>query len=162
MPFALCINYFRYHPSVDTAYADGDGISSKHPDVHAFLQAHLPNTESFKARGRSHPNVNDLLKNPSAHPLPAWHLPLSDLNLPQSKPTLKINVTAYHPDVDVSYLNGVAVSGNHPSVQEFLGDFLPATHPDADAILRDPVSDNSVTLVPYVNVLERIVMVLTH
>ena len=55
------------------------------------------------------------------------------------EPTTKVNVTAYHPDVDWSYTNGVGINASkHPDINERLRHELPATHPNVDKLLADP------------------------
>ena len=121
-----------YHPDVDSAFRAGTAVdSSKHPSIQARLQATLPDY---------HPAVDELLANPSAHPLPAWHPRLGIFQSRQSEPTLRMQVSAFHPDANASYAAGTAVSAQHPSVQNFLRSVLPGTHPDVDLILRDPGS----------------------
>jgi len=53
------------HPNADQAYKAGQAVSSKHPKVAGMFPAgSLP---------PGHTNVDTLLANPKAHPLPSWH-----------------------------------------------------------------------------------------
>ena len=54
------------------------------------------------------------------------------------EPTLRRNVSFYHPDVDAEYAAGNSVSATHPSIHVFLAPELPTTHPDVDVLLRFP------------------------
>lgn len=127
------INVTFYHPGVEDAFERGVAVSSKHPSVHALLRNVLPET---------HPNVDDVLKNPkSNYPLPAWHPNISTFILHNPKPNVTIRASGYHPDVDVSYANGVGASLGHPSIHAALAHVLPDSHPDVDYMLRSPAAN---------------------
>jgi hypothetical protein len=55
-----------FHPNVDVDYARGKGIDvDTHPNIHQYFAAVLPPT---------HPNVQEMLADPKAHPLPGdWY-----------------------------------------------------------------------------------------
>ena len=50
----------------------------------------------------AHPKLMVMLRDPAAYPLPFFHPELSMFQLRQPEPTLTVNVTHYHPDVDWS------------------------------------------------------------
>ena len=72
--------------------------------------------------------------------LPAWHVPLSELQYKQREPA-KIKVSAYHPDAIEQYEKGIPISSNHPSIHEMLAEWLPESHPNVDEQLQNPVDN---------------------
>ena len=59
------------HPNVTAMFAAGQGTPAGHPGVHVLLQPWLPAT---------HPgDIDGMLRDPEANPLPYWHPKLEDL-----------------------------------------------------------------------------------
>lgn len=58
------------HPDADAEYRAGNPISLTHPSVQELMKGHLP---------PDHPDCDTLLRDPAAHPLPAWHPRLNDM-----------------------------------------------------------------------------------
>ena len=50
------------------------------------------------------------------------------------------SIAAAHPNIDAKYAAGIAVPSYHPPVTFPVGG-LPDTHPDIDALLRDPANN---------------------
>jgi hypothetical protein len=127
------VSYF--HPNTDKDYANGVAIAlDSHPDIHAYLADVLPPT---------HPNVQKMLANPTAFPLPEdWHPKLSTFQHRSAKPIVQREVSFYHPGLDASFAAGVAIDlRTHPDLEVTFAAVLPATHPPVMSLLADPASN---------------------
>ena len=82
--------------------------------------------------------VDEMLADPENNPLPVWHPNISSVQYRLPEPTTRVNVSYYHPDVDIAYAAGTPISETHPNVAAFLEEELPATHPDVNTLLRAP------------------------
>ena len=71
------VNIAYDHPDIDAAYARGDKL----PNTNSFMPNHHPKVGPMMAHKlpAAHPDVDMLLANPSAYPLPAWHPRLNDM-----------------------------------------------------------------------------------
>jgi hypothetical protein len=105
----------------------------------------MPDSESFLERGRSHPDIDGLLKDPTNNPLPGWHVPISAFYHRLDEPEIKVEVTHYHPNADEQYASFGGVSVTHPSIHSVLAAILPSTHPNCDDMLQFP-EDNPMPL----------------
>lgn len=123
------VDVFHFHPNVATSYEKGIAISSDHPSVQNLLADGIP---------ENHPDIDEMLRDPQSHPLPDWHPALNDFVLKRAPIEFETKVSAYHPDVDLSYKEGTPISSDHPSVQTLFDFVLPASHPNVDELLRDP------------------------
>jgi len=129
---AFTVPVASFHPDTTTAFAAGTAISANHPSVHSLMRSVL---------SPSHPNVDAILRNPTANPLPSWHPPLEGFVARRSPVVLNVSVGAYHPAVDDAFGAGTAISANHPSVHAMFASVLSSTHPNLDAVLRDPANN---------------------
>jgi hypothetical protein len=85
--------------------------------------------------------LKDLLSNPEKNPLPTdfEHPPLSTFQKRSAEPTVRREVTAYHPDIDASYRNGIGIDlTSHPDLIETFASVIPATHPNIMDMLSNP------------------------
>jgi hypothetical protein len=123
-----------FHPDVDAAYARGGRISlAWHPSVSALLRRNNP---TLLPTG--HPDVDTLLADPAAHPLPAWHPKLGILVTPRPKPFLPVPTT--HSNLDAAYRAGTPLPAAHPDVSRSFAALLPAGHPDVAPLLGNPAA----------------------
>jgi hypothetical protein len=59
----------------------------------------------------------ELLVNPAENPLPSWHPEISEFITRDIEPSVQRKVSAYHPDVDLSYAAGIGISfSSHPDL----------------------------------------------
>ena len=73
--------------------------------------------------------------------LPELHPDLDNYFLIAEPPVgMTTSVYSSHPDVDIQYAAGVAVPEWHPNVS-FPTGALPSTHPNVNAMLRDPANN---------------------
>ena len=114
-----------------SGYANGDNISAKHPRVHGFLHSVLPAT---------HPDVDEMLRNPTQNPLPAWHPAIPKFQRRQDEVKPVVPVSIGHPNTTAMYAAGHAVPASHPAVHPLVSPWLPATHPVVDDMLKDPAA----------------------
>ena len=87
---------------------------------------------------RTHSNVDTLLKNPSKHPLPAWHPDLESMLTHKPAVVFTTPVNGYHPDIGKSYSANSSLPSLHPKISSLISKFLPASHPDVDALFANP------------------------
>jgi hypothetical protein len=117
-----------YHPSVDASYAAGTPYSSTHPLLQPTFAASLPS---------GHPNVDTLLANPGAHPLPTLHPDLSTMVMIRPEVTFAVSVLDFHVNVDTSFAAAAVMPTWHPSVAAMFASVVdPAWHPNIDVILQ--------------------------
>ena len=128
-----------YHPDVDASYAAGTAVSSRHPSLQALLASDLPS---------SHPNVDTLLANPSAHTLPSWHPALSGMVARRTPLNFTVDTSSYHPNATTSFASGTAMPASHASVQSMMASVLGTWHPNVDTILRNPAANPMPALHP--------------
>ena len=88
-----------------------------------------------------HSAVDTHLSDPTAYPLPSWHIKLNTivLNAAYSSVGMVTSVTSSHPDPAVQFELGIAVPALHPHVS-FPSGSLPINHKDIDTILKTPAS----------------------
>jgi hypothetical protein len=109
---------------------------NKHPLLTSFFRDNdgpLPET---------HPDINLMLADPAANPLPEWHPVLSKFQQRDAEPTLQRNVSFYHPSIAKAYADGVGIDvETHPDLQAFFEEVQPPSHPAVMRLLADPVNN---------------------
>ena len=128
------VNVYALHPDIDAAYTRGAAMPASHPKVHPLMTAVLP---------PSHPDVDGLLANPAAHPLPSWHPRIEDYIQRGGEgalPAEHASLAWDHPKLDAAYRQGIAVPSDHLSSQLLLSAQLPLSHPDIDMLLQNPAA----------------------
>ena len=119
-----------YHPDPDQQFAAGVAVSSHHPSMQAFFGDLVPPT---------HPDVDDILRNPRVHAFPTWHPRLSTFQLHKTPVAEVVGVPPDHPNATEMYQSGQEVPSRHPYVHNMLAEHLPDSHPSIDEVLRNPV-----------------------
>eukprot|EP00038_Savillea_parva_P018065 m.22326 g.22326 ORF g.22326 m.22326 type:complete len:1212 (+) comp3975_c0_seq2:424-4059(+) len=130
--FTALVNIGYYHPDMDAEYAAGNAVSSNHPSIQPLLTTALPST---------HPDVDTCLSNPSAYPLPDWHVRLSFLVARRDPVVFSVAISKFHPDVDTAMSRQFPMAASHPSVHAMMASVLTASHVNVDAVLQDPAAN---------------------
>ena len=86
----------------------------------------------------THPDVDEIMRNPTAHVFPTWHPRLSTFQLHQAPVAEVVSVPPDHPNATEMYLSGQGVPSTHPYVHNMLAEHLPDSHPSIDEMLRNP------------------------
>ncbi len=82
-----------YHPDIDASYKAKKAVPTGHPKVHALFAADMP---------ASHPNLDTLLANPGAHPMPSWH-PAVNPYVEWAEFSTVCTLPLYHIGIDEAY-----------------------------------------------------------
>eukprot|EP00937_MAST-01D_sp_MAST-1D-sp2_P001989 g1989.t1 len=119
------------HQNMDIAYRRGQAIPAVHPNVGQVFDGMLP---------AGHPDLNVLLQDPSAKPLPDWHPSLEAMvtRVNFGNPVAKAAVPADHPNIDSAYAARRPMPNTHPNVAALFSGILPASHPNVDTLLANP------------------------
>ena len=122
------------HPIINSSYLAGQAAPANHPPVSQYFKNILP---------EGHPNIDNLIKNPTSAKLPAFHPKFSGFIAYQkiasnSSRTYMATIPFWHPDVTQSYKSGIAYPSTHLKVHDYFIRALPQNHPNLDMILKNP------------------------
>jgi Ferric reductase like transmembrane component/FAD-binding domain/Ferric reductase NAD binding domain len=129
--FQITTPFWHSFYDIEATYKAGTAVPDSHPNQHAALASVMPS---------NHPNIDTLLRNPGANPLPSWHPPLNPFVVSSAQPNLQITTPFWHSfyDIEAKYRAGVAVPDSHPNQHAALASVMPSNHPNIDTLLRNP------------------------
>lgn len=121
-----------WHPSIDELWRSKTSAPENHPNINQYFSNDVP---------LSHPNIDDIIRNPAFYNMPPYHPPIDPfVGFNSTRPISTVNLPFWHASIDQLVSSNTALPKYHPLVDQMFRnmDAFPNGHVNIDLILANP------------------------